>query len=1302
MDPPRFDNPINLAFGCLEKDRGDLRRSHFNEQAAFGAEAFKSLALAAKGDGFVEFDFYLSIGIHNYFLFCAGFDATICLNFQRKFGDSTSSPMGSKLVLDSFGQILDFFLTMDKGGENSGSIYEFGKFILDSRERILLGDGKPIHLTGKVFDTLLLLIEHNGRLLTKVEMMSALWEDSFVEESNLAKNISRLRKILNTDGVQLIETLPKLGYRFRADVRQIDGETSLLVHRSLRVRFLNSPNRSDDAKTFDGQPVLNEVQSLAVLPFEPLGANGDDDFFGLGITDALITQLGRAGQIRVRPTSSILKFNSSEQTAVSFGQELRVDAILEGRFQRYENKLRLTVQMLHTSGGDSLWAESFDAEVDDIFGLQDQIAERVIRALNRKLTVESQLRLKKRYTKNVEAYQEYLKGRYYWNKCTLIGYEKALERFQRAIDIDPLYALAYAGLAGVYNVLPLIDGFAPRDYFPKAKAAALRALEIDPQLAEAHTAFGLAILHYDWNWSGAEVAFNRAIEADPNYSNAYELLGVYLCRVERVSEAISALKRAGELDPLSPIHAVWLAEALRYCGETEASIRLHEDTLRSFPDFYPAHYHLSFSYLDGGRLDDAESHCEKAIGLSSENSLTLSLRGILQAARGNDAAARGTLTKLLKLKTARYISCANIASVYAALGDEEKTIEWLETAVAERDPNLTWIKFDREFGFLESNQRFQAILHEVGLAEKSAKLIESPRTTRSIVKPVILFGVLSVVIVSALGLYLWRRGEPRGKIETGTIRLTFDLKDDNHPVWLSDGRIRFLSTGSDRLTRSATMNSDGTGQTEVRDFGNLGYGVWSPDGSKIIFVKRGDRTAFYLASADGSNEIPLPFFGGNFDWSPDSKKIVYQKISNDNPEIFVYSLETGKYENVSNNPAFDADPDFSPDGKQIAFASLRDGNAEIYLMNVDGSNVRRLTNHPAWDSHPVFSPDGTQIAFPSNRDNESSDVYLMNADGGGIRRLTDWDADETVEPGCWSPDGTNIAFSSDRSGNDDIYVTSAEVFRPRLVLGDEKSNLQFPSLSSDGKQVVYQAETENKGGELRIFDFETKQSRVLLRTANTDLAPVLSPDGTRIAFQNKIGADTEICLINLDGSGLTNLTKNAARDAAPAFSPDGTQIVFASNRNGNYGTYDLYVMNSDGSNQRRIYTDDAGMSVSPAWSPDGASIIFANDKEDGATGNFEIFKIRFDQAGTAERLTFRRRSDGQPAVSPDGKRIVFFSDFDGNSEIYLMNSDGTGLLRLTRNLANDVTPRFSDDGTRVIFSSNRAGKSALYEIELAE
>ncbi len=1196
---------------------------------------------------------------------------------------------------------------MSEDAENKGCLYEFGKFVLDPQERVLLADGKPVHLSDKVFDTLLLLVEQNGRLLTKKEMMEALWEESFVEEGNLAKNISRLRKILTTDGESLIETLPKRGYRFAAPVQRIDGTENFLVQRRVSVKITRSVVNESELPTLTGDEktrLLNELHKIAVLPFQPLWGKADDDFFGLGITDALITQLSRGGQIQVLPTSSILKYDLLEQNAVSIGRELKADAILEGRFQRSEGKLRLTVQMLLTANGDSLWADSFNAKAEDIFDVQDQIAMRVAGAFNKKLSEESEARLKKHYTENVDAYQEYLKGRYCWNKRTKTDYDDALRCFERAIKADPLYALAYAGLADVYNLLPLYDGFAPHDYFPKAKAAALKALAIDENLAEAHAALGLSILHYDWNWTGAEVSFRHAIRLNPNYSTAYELLGVYLCRVERIGEAIDALEKAQKLDPLSPINATWLAEVFRHYGKTAVSIRLQEEILKSFPDFYLAHYHLAFSYIDCNRFDKAEMHCQKAVSLSHENSLTLSLQGILKAKLGNKPAVRETLNKLLQTKTEKYVSSVNIASVYAASGNREKTIEWLETALKERDPNLTWIKFDNEFYFLRQYPRYQMLLKEIGLSDTSVETLPAAFQPKHSKRLLLTLCALAVLIISGFGFYFWKREKPvAANSQNSLIRLTDAPQDDHHAIWTRDNQIRFLRNVEKGTFASFVMSRDGNNQRRANEtIKNLQTGFWSPDGKKVFFSKETDGKTIYLANSDGSDEIKLPFLVGNNDWSPDGKRIVYQSSEiSGNSELFVYSLETGKIENITNNAAFDADPNFSPDGKQIVFVSNRDGNAEVYLINSDGSDVRRLTNHPAFDNHPVFSPDGTQIAFNSDRENENSNVYLMRTDGSDIRALTDWQSNESVEPGCWSGDGTQIVFSSDRNGNDDLFIISAEVFQPRLIFADEKSSLQFPSYSPDGKQIVYQAETQNKGGELRIFDVVSKQNRVLLKIENADIAPVFAPNGNWIAFQNRIEGNTEICLIKPDGSGVQNLTNNPARDASPSFSPDGKQIVFASNRGGDFGTYDLYAMNTDGgSNQRQIYSNKSGMSVSPVWSPDGKEIVFANDN--GRIGNFEIFKVEFETGQLEKRLTFSPRYDEQPAVSPDGNLIAFVSNADGNSEIYVMNSDGTGLLRITRNEAEDITPRFTSDGKKIIYSNNRSGKFALYEIKISE
>lgn len=562
-----------------------------------------------------------------------------------------------------------------------------------------------------------------------------------------------------------------------------------------------------------------------------------------------------------------------------------------------------------------------------------------------------------------------------------------------------------------------------------------------------------------------------------------------------------------------------------------------------------------------------------------------------------------------------------------------------------------------------------------------------------------------LVLIVVFGLYLWRTrwsGASAVPVETNRyapVALTHTTTEDVGARWTRDGRVRFDRVYASHQSESWIMNADGTNQVQVRDFPHLQWGLWSHDDQKVIFGKADDRSRLYLANADGSNEVALPFGVTNIDWSPDSKQIVYQKVVDSNSEIFVYSPETRESKNITNKPGFDADPSFSPDGKQITFVSNRDGNLEIYVMDADGSNVRRLTNNPAVDSHPAFSPDGTQILFSSDREKEHSDVYIMNADGSGEPvNLVNWDkSNQYAGPGCWSPDGTKILFMSDRTGKEGIYVMSAEVFRPQKIPIDGHNELGSPAYSPDGKSIAYQVELGDKSGELHIWNLETKRDSLVIKTKIADVSPAWSPSGQWIAFQNRVEDNTEICIIRPDGSGLKNLTQNPAADRSPAWSPDGKQIAFVSNRDGDYGLFQIYAMNADGSNQHRVYYSKA-ISAWPSWSPDGRSIVFANDKEDNRSGNFEIFIIEPDTGEPERRLTFRRRYDVSPVFSPSGKRIAFASNTDGNYEIYVMNADGTGLLRLTRDAAEDNSPHWSPDETKIVFSSNREGKFAIYEL----
>jgi Tol biopolymer transport system component/DNA-binding winged helix-turn-helix (wHTH) protein len=612
----------------------------------------------------------------------------------------------------------------------------------------------------------------------------------------------------------------------------------------------------------------------------------------------------------------------------------------------------------------------------------------------------------------------------------------------------------------------------------------------------------------------------------------------------------------------------------------------------------------------------------------------------------------------------------------------------------------------RGYRFRSAVSRFNG--HEGGVAsdpETSVVMAAAPdgvkqsgsRPTISVAKMVV-FAILVAAITAIPIVYFLTRERPRAAYDNGAIRLTNDDADEGAPHWVGNDQIRYLRRKKGEPTESMIMSADGSSQSSVGVRDDLVFCLWSPDGARLLFVREGEKDALYLANSDGSGEVKLPFAPGNLDWSPDSQSIVYQsKVTTDDSDIFLYSLETGANVNLTQHLAFDADPSFSPDGSRIAFASLRDGNAEIYVMDSSGDNVRRLTDHPSWDSHPVFSPDGTTIAFPSDRESEDSDVYLMSADGvGPVQRLTNWKTDEFVGPGAWSPDGTKIAFVSDREGTQDIFVINAEIYRITPVIADHNSDLKTPSYSANGDQILYEAGSSDTG-EIRVLNIEFNQSRTLFKTALLGSVPKWSPGGDWIAFQDRVNGNTEICLIAPDGSGLRNLTHNTARDGAPSFSPNGREIVFSSNRDGNSGLFQLYVMNADGGNVRQVYRSE-GTSVSPVWLPDGETIVFANDKEGGRRGNFEIFTVNAGGGKVERRLTSRNNYDSEPAISPDGKHIAFTSRGDGNSEIYVMNADGTNLSRLTRNLADDVSPRFSPDGNRIIFSSNREGKYSIYEL----
>lgn len=627
-------------------------------------------------------------------------------------------------------------------GLSESRIYEFEEFRLDAKSHRLFRreTGKAVRMQPKAVEVLLALIENRGRLLTKDELLDSVWSGAFVEESNLTQTIFVLRKAIGDDPKEprFILTVPSRGYQFIGDVREIrpgdevlddgylsekrsasaapaaEGQRTVLITLSCilaAVLFLSAVYRF--APMAKRSPP--EIRTIAILPFEDLSDGQQDKYLGVGIADVLSKQFAGVRSITVRPFQSVLKYVDRRDDRKTIGQELQVDAVVEGRIQRIGDRLRVSVQLIRVADDSTIWTESFDDAFTNFFAVQDSISNKVATSLALRMDDSEQRRFAQRGTADVEAYQAYMRGRYFWNKRSPENLYKAIEQFTDATKRDPDYALAYTGLADCYQLLPEYWAAEPKEAFPKARAAAERALSKDSNLAEAHTSLAYTQAFYEWDWAGAERSFKWALELDPNYATAHQWYAEYLEAKGRFDEARRHLDRALEIDPASPIMMAGIAGWHHITRDFGGSIEQSKKIIAMDPNFAFGYYYLGVSSSHIGQDREAVDAYARLLTLFGEPSVVVEQLEQAYAAGGIHAYNAKRAEQMETMPHLKMLPHFNRAFVYTKAGDAENALRELRRSVERHERLVVYLKYAPDFDPIRADPRYEQLVKQIGL-----------------------------------------------------------------------------------------------------------------------------------------------------------------------------------------------------------------------------------------------------------------------------------------------------------------------------------------------------------------------------------------------------------------------------------------------------------------------------------------------------------------------------------------------------------------------------------------------------------
>jgi TolB-like protein/DNA-binding winged helix-turn-helix (wHTH) protein/Flp pilus assembly protein TadD len=614
----------------------------------------------------------------------------------------------------------------------------FGLFEFDAASGELRKQGLRLKLRGQPLEILALLLARPGEVVTRDELQRGLWHaDTFVDfEHSLNAAMKRLRAALgdSAETPRFIETVARRGYRFIAPVDHgTAAATPVEAQHPLSPAVLPSQRRHlilVGAVVATGLVIAvslafglrdphsrvrpsTPINSLVVLPLKNLSGSSEDDYFANGMTDELRAQLASVSALRVISQTSSLYYKGANKTLGEIAGELDVDAVVEGSVLRSGDRVRINVQLIQAVPERRIWGQSYERSVRGVLSLQSEVARTIVDEIRVKLTAGEKARLSTARASNPEAHLEYVKGRFFWNKRTEEGLRKSIAYFQSAIDKDPGYALAYAGLADSWVPMAWYAYVRPGEAFPQAKQAVMNALRLDPGLAEAHTTLAFITLYYDWDWAGAEREFRRAIELNPNYANAHHWYAEYLSLLGRHEAAIQESERARDLDPLSSIINTWVGSRYFCARRYDMAIEQYRSVAERDPSFVPVHLALGQAYEQKAMLQEAIAELRRGVELSGGSPVYVASLAHACGLAGRADEARRLIDELQKLSQRKYVASVDIAAAFLGLGEKNQALTLLEKAVQERSPRLLFLGVDPRFDVLRSDARFQLLAKRV-------------------------------------------------------------------------------------------------------------------------------------------------------------------------------------------------------------------------------------------------------------------------------------------------------------------------------------------------------------------------------------------------------------------------------------------------------------------------------------------------------------------------------------------------------------------------------------------------------------